>query len=89
MVKFSRRTTRSSLYFLTLTGQKQIQITTPPENEGDYNPIFLSAIHKITWLRKSDIANEKADLYIANSDGSDAKIWVKNIESYSFFSSNH
>ncbi|MDS9471189.1 TolB domain-containing protein [Sporosarcina pasteurii] len=78
-----------SLYFLTLTGQKQIQITTPPENEGDYNPIFLSAIHKITWLRKSDIANEKADLYIANSDGSDAKIWVKNIESYSFFSSNH
>jgi hypothetical protein len=53
---------KPSLYLITLNGQIQIKITTPLNDEGDYEPIFLPSINKITWLRRSDLASEKADL---------------------------
>ncbi|AOV09182.1 TolB domain-containing protein [Sporosarcina ureilytica] len=81
----SEKRPKPSLYFVTLTGREQIKITTPPKNEGDYLPIFIPAINKITWLRKNDIANEKANLFIANADGSNAVIWVQDIELYSIY----
>ena len=76
---------KASLYFLTLTGQKQIKITTPPKEMGDYYPLFLPSITKITWLRKSDIASAKGDLWMADSNGGNAKLWVHDVESYTLY----
>ena len=85
----AKKRPKPSLYFLTLTGQKQMKITTPLKDEGDYEPQFLPSINKITWLRKSDIASDKGALWVANPDGDNAKVWVNDIELglYSFFPS--
>ena len=76
---------KPSLYFLTLNGQKQLKITAPLDNEGDFQPIFLPAINKITWLRKDDIASAEGELWMANPNGDNAAVWVRNIELYSFY----
>ena len=79
---------KPSLYYVSLASQKQLEITTPPKDKGDYDPQFLSSVMKITWLRKSDIAELKGDLWIADPNGANAQIWIKDIELYSFYSSN-
>ena len=76
-----------SLYLLTLGNQRQTKITTPLNNQGDYDPVFSPSINKITWLRKSDIASDKSDLWMADSNGDHARIWIQNIGLYSFFPS--
>ncbi|HSO57816.1 MAG TPA: TolB domain-containing protein [Paenisporosarcina sp.] len=78
---------KPSLYFLTLTGEKQMKITTPPKDQGDFNPIFLPSIKKLTWLRKNDIVSAKGDLWIADSNGRNSKVWIRDVEEYSFFPS--
>ncbi|HJF31376.1 MAG TPA: TolB domain-containing protein [Sporosarcina psychrophila] len=78
---------KASLYFLALTGQKQLKITMPPKDKGDYKPVFLPSINKITWIRKSDFASAKGDLWVADTNGEDAKIWIHDIGLYTFFSS--
>jgi len=78
---------KASLFFVTLTGQKQIKITTPPKDKGDYDPTFLPSLTKITWLRKSDIASAKGELWVADPNGDNARIWVHDVEEYTFFPS--
>lgn len=75
-----------SLYFVPLSGDQQTKITTPPQEVGDYGPIFLPTINKVTWLRKSDLTNEKADLWVADPNGDHAKVWIHDVGPYSFFS---
>ncbi|WP_172373337.1 TolB domain-containing protein [Sporosarcina jiandibaonis] len=77
---------KPSLYYVSLASQKQQEITTPPKGKGDYNPQFLRSSMKITWLRKSDIAELKGDLWIADSNGANARVWIEDIELYSFYS---
>ncbi len=78
---------KPSLYYLTLTDQKQMKITNPLSDEGDYDPIFLPSINKITWLRKNDIADAKGDLWVADPKGDNATVWVHDIGLYTFFPS--
>jgi hypothetical protein len=61
-----------------------LKITAPLDNKGDFQPIFLPAINKITWLRKDDIASAKGELWMANPNGDNAAVWVRNIGLYSF-----
>ncbi|WP_186670764.1 TolB domain-containing protein [Sporosarcina sp. BP05] len=77
------------LYLLSLTDPKQIQITKPPKGQGDFTPIFLPSINKITWTRQSDLVTLKGDLWVADPNGDHAKVWVHDIglESYDFFPS--
>ncbi|MDN4608335.1 TolB family protein [Sporosarcina highlanderae] len=75
------------LYFVSLTDQQQVQVTNPPTDEGDYQPQFLPIISKITWLRQSDLTESKGDLWIADPNGAHAEVWIKDIESYSFYPS--
>lgn len=77
---------KPALYFVTLHSQKQVRITSPPQKEGDYEPIFLPSINKITWLRKKDLSL-KGDLWIADPDGNNVEVWVQNIELYAFYPS--
>ena len=83
----SEKRPKPSLYFLTLTGQKQVKITEPGKGNGDYDPHFLPSFNKITWLRKSDLVETKANLWVADPTGANAIVWVRDIESYSFFPS--
>jgi len=77
-----------SLYSVSLNNQKQIQITTPPKDQGDYNPIYLPEINKITWVRTNNRMASKQDLWKADITGEHAEIWIRNVESYAFFPSN-
>jgi len=76
---------KPSLYLLTLTGQKQLKITAPLRNQGDFQPIFLPSINKITWLRKDDIGTATGDLWVAKPNGDSAAVWIKNVGLYSFY----
>ncbi|MFC5603804.1 TolB domain-containing protein [Sporosarcina koreensis] len=73
------------LYFVTLAGQRQVKVTDPPKGEGDFNPMFLPSINKITWLRKSDFVAAAGDLWIAEPDGKNAEILIHGIELYAFY----
>ncbi len=77
------------LYLLSLTDPKQLQITRPPKGQGDFTPIFLPSINKITWTRKSDLVSSKGDLWAADPNGDHAKVWVRDIwlGMYDFFPS--
>lgn len=75
---------KPALYFVTFDNEKQTKITTPSSNKGDYDPIFLPSIQKITWLRKKDISL-KGDLWIADPTGQNAEVWVQNIGLYDFY----
>lgn len=74
-----------SLFLIKITDQTQIQITHPPKDYGDYRPLYLPSANKITWLRKKDIADLNGDLWISNQDGTGAKVWIKNINTYAFY----
>ncbi|MCH1626422.1 TolB family protein [Ferdinandcohnia quinoae] len=76
----------ASLYFVELNGEKQVKITNPPKNKTDTQPRYLSSINKITWLRHSK-TDYRGDLWIANTDGRDAKLWVRDVGGYAFYPS--
>lgn len=74
------------LYLVSLTDdERQIKLTNPPKNKGDYHPQFLTSIGKITWLRQSDLVEEHGDLWIADRNGKNAEVWIKDVELYSFY----
>jgi len=77
------------LYLLSLNDAKQIQITRPPKGQGDFTPVFLPSINKITWARQNDLVSFKGDLWVADPNGDHAKVWVHDIELelYDFFPS--
>jgi hypothetical protein len=78
---------KPSLYLVALNDQKQIKITTPSKDEGDYDPIFVPSISKISWLRRSDIISSKSDLWIADLNGDNAKVWIHDVGPYAFYPS--
>ena len=75
------------LYFLSLSEQRQVKLTDPPKGEGDYEPQFVPSINKITWIRKNDLAESSGDLWLADLNGEDAKVWIHEVESYAFYPS--
>jgi dipeptidyl aminopeptidase/acylaminoacyl peptidase len=65
------------LYQVTVKDHHQKKITTPPKGYGDYQPVYFSNIQKLTWIR----SNQKSlNMWIANPDGSNSKIWIKDID---------
>jgi dipeptidyl aminopeptidase/acylaminoacyl peptidase len=78
-----------SLFLINIGEQKQIQITHPPRDFGDYNPIYLPFEGKLTWLRKRDLAELRKDLWVADQNGENAMVWIKNIGEYNFYEKKH
>ncbi|WP_225986005.1 hypothetical protein [Psychrobacillus glaciei] len=76
---------KASLYNIPLYGHEQVRITTPPKEEEDSTPQFLPIINKITWIRGNTLPHYKADLWVADPYGDNAKVWINNIGFYSFF----
>jgi dipeptidyl aminopeptidase/acylaminoacyl peptidase len=74
-----------SLFLIKIGDHAQMQITHPPKDYGDYDPIYLPLANKLTWLRKKDLAETQRDLWIAGQKGENAKVWIKNVGGYDFF----
>lgn len=74
-----------SLFLIKIGELTQSQLSHPPKDYGDYDPIYLPNAQKLTWLRKQDIASAQNDLWIANGNGENARLWIKNIEGYDFY----
>jgi Tol biopolymer transport system component len=65
------------LYQVNISTHEQKKITSPLEDTGDFYPTYLTDTEKITWIRSD---RKKANVWIANSDGTNAEVWVKNID---------
>ncbi|MGM0864177.1 MAG: TolB family protein [Bacillota bacterium] len=74
-----------SLFTLNMDTNDQIKITDPPKGSGDYAPQFIPSIHKLVWLRGSSITDSKRNLWIANTDGTEAREWMRDIEKIVFY----
>ncbi|PEY44417.1 translocation protein TolB [Bacillus cereus] len=66
-----------SLYQINIQSNRQHQITTPPPQYGDYNPFYVKGENQLTWMRSD---RKKADMWLANGDGSKANKWIENID---------
>lgn len=74
-----------SLYLVPLSGNEQVKITAPPKGKGDYQPIYLPTINQITWSRQIEYLDNTSELWKADPNGNNAKVWIENIGVYSFF----
>lgn len=66
-----------SLYEIDSTSDEQHRITKPPHKQGDYHPIFMKKSNQLIWIRSD---REKANVWIAHSDGKQEKKWIENID---------
>ncbi|QHE62485.1 hypothetical protein FHE72_16765 [Rossellomorea vietnamensis] len=73
------------LYTLSIDSKKQMKITSPPKGSGDYAPQYIPSIGKLAWLRGKSLTDTKRDLWIGNTDGTEAMEWVRDIEEIVFF----
>ena len=78
---------KPSLFNVTPDVPEQLRITTPPTDLVDFNPQYLTAPHKITWIRKSDIAANTGDLWSADPNGDNANVWIQDVGLYSIYPS--
>ncbi|MFJ7729499.1 TolB family protein [Neobacillus sp. NPDC097160] len=74
-----------SLFLIKIGEQKQTQISHPPKDYGDYDPIYLPSVNKLTWQRYKDLVDLHRDLWIADQNGDNAKVWIKNTVLYDFY----
>lgn len=74
-----------SLFLIKIGEQLQTQISHPPKDYGDYDPIYLPSVNKLTWQRYKDLADLHRDLWIADQNGENAKVWIKNTILYDFY----
>ncbi|MBO9128813.1 PD40 domain-containing protein [Bacillus sp. 165] len=65
------------LFQVNINDNHQITVTNPPKGYGDYYPYFLKQSNQLTWIRSN---RKEANMWIANADGSQAKLWIKNID---------
>lgn len=65
-----------TLVKVDLKENKQAKLVIPPKGYGDFSPVYLRKQGRIAWVRSSV---ERADIWIANADGTDAHRVVENI----------
>ncbi|UCZ51928.1 hypothetical protein LGQ02_13820 [Bacillus shivajii] len=74
-----------ALYSINIETNEQRQITHPPSGLGDYKPQYVDVIDKLVWLRRTSLVDDAGTLWRANADGSNAKEWLQNVESITFY----
>ena len=65
-----------SLYKIDIKTKKSKKITSPSLKEGDFHPQYINNDNKLIWIRTN---REKANVWIANPNGLNQKIWIENI----------
>jgi hypothetical protein len=74
-----------SLYFIDIKENKQQKIIEPPKGYGDYNPLYVKSMNQIVWYRKTSITDNNGNLWKANTNGTEAKLWIKNVDTINFY----
>ncbi|OZM57571.1 hypothetical protein CIB95_04155 [Lottiidibacillus patelloidae] len=77
-----------SLYAINIETNQQVKITEPPKGYGDYEPVYVKSIDKLTWRRGISINDRGRTLWIANPDGSEARKWLNNVDEIVFYEGN-
>lgn len=73
------------LYSINIETNKQVKITNPPNGFGDYAPQYIPSSKKLVWLRASSITDTKRNLWKANTDGTEATEWLRNVDKIVFY----
>ncbi|GLB60644.1 TolB domain-containing protein [Cytobacillus sp. NCCP-133] len=73
-----------TLCLVSLEKTHQTRITYPTPSIGDYNPLYIKSANKLVWIRKK-LADAEGDIWIADLNGKQAKLWAKDVEGYSFY----
>ncbi|WP_054024397.1 TolB family protein [Bacillus sp. FJAT-28004] len=68
------------LFVIDTVSGKQSQITGPPEGYADYSPNYIRSADKMIWIRRKYYYKD-ANIWLANPDGSEASLWLKNADS--------
>lgn len=79
-----QRRPEPTLCLIQLNKSQQTRITYPKKAIGDYEPLYIKNARKLTWVRKK-LAQQKGDIWIADLNGKNAKVWAKDVEQYSFY----
>lgn len=74
-----------SLYTIDIKNKKQVKITEANNGLGDYDPYYIRDLNKLMWYRGTSITDRNRNVWLADSDGSNAKLWLKNIDSIVFY----
>lgn len=53
-------------------------MTKPPKGSGDFAPVYIKSANKLFWIRSN---RKQANVWTSNPDGSNAKVWIKNVGS--------
>lgn len=77
--------TLPSLFLIDLKSLKQTEIFSPKGESGNYDPFYVKSLKKIAWYRKASLMDAKANIWMANIDGSDAECLLTNVEFVSFY----
>ncbi|NRD80875.1 translocation protein TolB [Bacillus sp. BRMEA1] len=64
-----------SLYKIDIQTKTAKKITSPSSNEGDFRPQYIKNMNKLIWIRTN---REKANVWIADPNGLNQKIWIEN-----------
>ncbi len=74
-----------SLYAINITENKQANITNPPKDLGDYDPMYIPALHKLVWLRGKSISDKHRDVWIGEPNGKHSEEWIRNVENIEIY----
>nr|WP_106779416.1 hypothetical protein [Lysinibacillus timonensis] len=73
------------LYSINIETNNQTQITTPPKGFGDYAPQYVPSMNKLVWLRGTSITDTGRNLWKANTDGTEATEWIRDVDAIVFY----
>lgn len=69
------------LYLVSVSNTVQERLTLAG---GNYDPFSIRSAAKLAWYKSISLTG-KRDVWISNSDGSDAHLWIKNAHSLAVF----
>jgi dipeptidyl aminopeptidase/acylaminoacyl peptidase len=74
-----------SLYAINIHNGKQVKISDATNGLGDYDPHYLRSVGKLIWYRGTSITDQNRNVWMADADGSNSKLWLKNVDSVVFY----
>jgi len=74
-----------ALYHINIENQKQTKITNPPRGYGDYNPKYIPSADKLVWTRSKSLVGGDEELWIGNTDGTEASKWLNGVSEIVFY----
>ncbi|MEQ6377862.1 hypothetical protein RZN25_13660 [Bacillaceae bacterium S4-13-56] len=73
------------LYTVDILSGKNKQITDPPRGHGDYSPQYAASLNKIIWFRGKSIMDRERDVWMADIDGENSRLWLEDVEEISIY----